>query len=62
MGSIPPDRSHPLYGEWIVASIRFLTAKKKLEDISEADPEYAAVHSECNAAEAAYQAILTKVI
>jgi hypothetical protein len=62
MGRIPPDESHPLYGEWMAASIRILTARKKLEEISEADPEFAAVHSECEAAKAAYDAILTKII
>jgi hypothetical protein len=50
MGCIPPDESHPLYPEWMAASIRFLAAKKKLEEIPEADPEFAVVHSECAAA------------
>jgi hypothetical protein len=60
VGSIPPDESHPLYPEWMAGSIQFLAAKKKLEEISEADPEFAAVHSECAAAKTVV--ILTKII
>jgi len=61
MGHIPPDEGHPLYDEWMAASIRFLNIEKKREAIAETDPEFAAVHSEWKAARAAYEQLLAKL-
>lgn len=62
MGSIPPNKAHPLYDVWIAASSRYLAAQKKLAALAEADPEYPAVHSECEVAWTAYEAILLQII
>lgn len=62
MGRIPPDKDHPLYQDWTIAIDRFLNAVTLLEGFREADPEFAAVHSECEAARAAYEAMLDKLV
>lgn len=61
MASIPPFKDHPLYEYWMAARTRFLKAAKKLDEISEGDPEFASVLSECDSARTAYDAILAKI-
>jgi hypothetical protein len=61
MGRIPPDEKHPRYHDWLQASIRHLKAKRKLETMSQIDPDYAAAHSEWLAAKTAYEAIVAAI-
>lgn len=62
MGRIPPDKDHPLYEDWTATIDRFLNAVTLLEAFREDDPEFAAVHSECEAARKAYEAMLDRLM
>jgi hypothetical protein len=60
-GCIPPAENHPLYQDWLQASIRHLKTKQRLEGMSHGDPHYAAAYLEGLAAQKAYEAIVEKV-
>ena len=61
MGRIPPDKDHPLYNEWLRASVRHLKTKQRLEGMSPDDPHYAAAYLECLGADKAYETMVAKI-
>lgn len=54
MGKIPPDKCHPLYGAWLAASVRCLEAMRRLDGLTEGDPEFEAARIEHDEAHAAH--------